>query len=247
MWSRPATFHSLVAELRATGIETRALTLPHHDLPPGAAAPAELARLRLQDYVAAIEREAAAMPRRPVLLGHSMGGLLAQLAAVRLQPPGLILLSTGPSATTGALSPAAAGTFWPIVRRWGWWRSATMLPADSARTGVFNGVSEPETKAALAELTWDSGTVLFQMAAPFLDSTAGARVDHARLTMPALVIAGADDRIVPAAVSRNTARKLPGAVDYEEWPGVGHWLFHDAVRPRVAAAVARFLASLSAN
>jgi pimeloyl-ACP methyl ester carboxylesterase len=72
-------------------------------------------------------------------------------------------------------------------------------------------------------------------------------MDYGRLTRPALVVTGRDDRIVPPAVSRRTARLLAAAgarVDYEEWPGVGHWLFHDAVRPRVAAVVSRFMASV---
>ncbi len=244
MWSRPSAFHLLRAELAAAGIETHAPALPFHDLPPGAPPPADLARLRLVDYVEAILGEAARLRSTPVLLGHSMGGLLAQLAALRLGPPGLILLGTAPSATTGAFSLAAARAVLPVIRRWGWWRSLTRLPPEAARAGVFNGVPAPEAEAAIAELTWDSGSVLFEILFPVLDPGRGVRVDHARLPCPALVIAGREDRIVPPAVSRRTARRLPGRVDYEEWPGVGHWFFHDAARPRLAAAISRFLSSL---
>ena len=247
MWSRPSTFTQLRAELEATGIRSAAITLPHHDIPPGAPAPAALATTRLADYVAALERDAAALGEPLVVLGHSMGGLLAQLLSVRIQPKGLILLSTAPSAQASAFSAASVRTMWSVTGKWGWWKEATLLDEDAARFGVYNGVPEAETRPALSELTWDSGPVLAQLAAPFLDPDKGAKVDYSRLTMPTLMITGLEDRIVPATVSRKTARHLSAAgarVDYEEWPNTGHWLFHDAVRPRVAAAISRFMASL---
>ncbi len=248
MWSRPSAFSTLRAELEAAGMPSVAVTLPHHDIPPGAPAPAPLGTLRLGDYVSALEREVADLGERPVILGHSMGGLLAQLLSVKVQPRGLVLLSTAPSAQASALSFSALKTMRRVTGRWGWWRTPTLLDPDSARWGVYNGVPEAEIRPALADLTWDSGAVMAQLAAPWLDSDKGARVDYGRLAIPALVITGLDDRIVPPAVSRKTARLLSSsgaAVDYEEWPRVGHWLFHDAVRPRVAASIARFMASLA--
>jgi pimeloyl-ACP methyl ester carboxylesterase len=248
MWSRPSAFTTLRAELEAAGLASVAVTLPHHDIPQGAAAPPALGRLKLADYVAALEREVADLGESPVLLGHSMGGLLAQLLAVKVQPKALVLLATAPSAQAPGLSLSAARTMWGVTGRWGWWREPTLLDAEHARTGVYNGVPEAELRPALADLTWDSGPVLAQIAAPWLDADKGSRVDYSRLAVPALVITGLDDRTVPPAASRKTARLLSAGgaqVDYEEWPHVGHWLFHDAVRPRVAASIARFMASLS--
>ncbi len=251
MWSRPSTFTQLRSELEAAGISSAAVTLPHHDVPPGAPAPAALGTLRIADYVAALEREAAALDGPIIVLGHSMGGLLAQLVSEIVQPKGLILLSTAPSAQAGgggaAFSAASLRTMWGVTGSWGWWNEPTRLPEDAARAGVYNGVPEAEIRPALAELTWDSGPVLAQIAAPFLDAEKGSRVTYQRLGMPSLVITGLEDRIVPAAVSRKTARLLASGgarVDYEEWPNVGHWLFHDAVRPKLAAAISRFVASL---
>ena len=251
MWSRPSTFAQLRSELEAVGISSAAVTLPHHDVPPGAPAPAALGTLRIADYVAALEREAATLDGPIIVMGHSMGGLLAQLVSERVQPKGLILLSTAPSAQAGAggaaFNPASLRTMWGVTGNWGWWNEPTSLPEDAARAGVFNGVPEAEIRPALTDLTWDSGPVLAQLAAPFLDPDKGSRVDYTKLKMPTLVITGLEDRIVPADVSRKTARLLSSAgarVDYEEWAGVGHWLFHDAVRPRLGAAISRFMASL---
>lgn len=252
MWSRPSTFTALRGELEASGIRSAAITLPYHDTPAGSPPPDGLAQIRIADYVAALEREAAAIDGPLVVVGHSMGGLLAQLLAARIRPVGLILLATAPSAQAAAGGAAISlGTIRTLSRilgrKWGWWKEAIRLDEEVARESVFNGVPEAELRPALAELAWDSGAVLRQVAAPFLDADKGSRVDYERLTMPSLVIAGRDDRIVDPAVSRKTARLLAAAgsrVDYEEWPGAGHWLFHDAVRPRLAAAISRFLLSL---
>jgi pimeloyl-ACP methyl ester carboxylesterase len=233
-------------ELEAAGIRTRAALLPFHAAPPGAPAPPGLAEVGLRDYVAALVEEVAALPEPPVLLGHSMGGLLAQLTAARTGARGLILLATAPSAQTVSPSLAQVQTLAGILRHWGWWRSATLPDAASVRRGVFNTVPDREAAAGIADITWDSGRVLAQIAAPFLDPGAESRVDYARLTMPALVVFGLQDRIATAATSRGTARRLMGPVDYLEWPDCGHWFFHDAIRPRLAAAIARFMASLSA-
>ncbi|MFQ3666555.1 MAG: alpha/beta fold hydrolase [Sphingomonadaceae bacterium] len=244
MWGRPSTFAQLAPELEAAGIASIAPALPFHDIPPGAPAPAELARMGLADYVAAIQSVAATLPEPPVLLGHSMGGLIAQLAAPAVGPRGLILLATAPSAQTLAPSLAQMRTLRRVTLRWGWWKAPTLPDADAARYGVFNGVSEAETAAGIAELTWDSGRVLAKIALPFLDSANSSRVAYDRLTMPALVLFGSQDRIATAATSRGTARRLRGRVDFEEWPDCGHWFFHDRIRPRLAERIARFLASL---
>lgn len=251
MWNRPSAFAGLRAHLEVVGIKSAAVTLPFHDVPSGAPAPEGLGTSRLDSYLAALERDAAALDGPIVILGHSLGGLLAQQLAAKLQPKGLILLAPAPSAqvSTGgtALSVSGMRTLWRILGRWGWWNEATRLDEETARQSVFNHVPEEDIRPALADLTWDSGAVLRQIAFPLLDPDKGSRVAYDRLTMPALVITGHDDRIIDPAVSRKTARLLAAAgsrVDYEEWPGVGHWMFHEAARAKLAATIARFLFAL---
>lgn len=249
MWSRPTVFAALRAELEAAGMASTAATLPWHDQPAGSPAPEALSTLGLADYVAALERDVALLPEAPVLMGHSMGGLLAQLLAARVRARGLILLATAPSAqaASAALGLDSLRTMAGVTRRWGWWRQPTLLDADHARRGVMNGVPAGEAAPAVADLTWDSGRVLRQVAAPWLDRSHASRVDFSRISGPALVITGTNDRTVPPAVSRKTARLLAAAgvqVDFEAWPDIGHWLFHTAARPRLAAAIARFMSSL---
>ncbi len=65
----------------------------------------------------------------------------------------------------------------------------------------------------------------------------GAEVE--RIAMPALVVHGSDDRIVPVENGRRLAARLPHA-DYVELPGYGHDLAQEAPE-ELAALIDAFL------
>lgn len=92
IWVGAHVWKDFGAYLAAQGYETYAVWLRHHQ--PGSD-PAQLEGLGLQDYaedVAAVVRELGS----PVLVGQSMGGLLAQIVATLTEPSGLALLSSAP-------------------------------------------------------------------------------------------------------------------------------------------------------
>ncbi|MEQ1543307.1 MAG: alpha/beta fold hydrolase [Novosphingobium sp.] len=51
---------------------------------------------RLKDYVADVRWAAEQMPRRPILVGHSLGGSIAQKLAAEAHYPALVLLAPSP-------------------------------------------------------------------------------------------------------------------------------------------------------
>ena len=246
MWSRPRVWDGLRARFDAAGHATYAPALPYHDVEPGTPPAAALGEVGIGDYVAFLTDQVRQLPAPPVIVGHSMGGMLAQLVAERTQPAGLVLLSPGPTASTGSISLAPLRTTLGVTTQKGWWKKPTLIDRERARWGIFNEVPSEIAEREIDALVPDSGRVLFQMAMPWADPAKGAKVDYIRLNMPALVVVGDRDRITPVATARATARQLTGRVDYRELSGVGHWLFHEPALTRTATEIEAFLKSLPA-
>lgn len=83
------------------GWEAHALSLRGH----GASEGQELVRCaRLRDYVADVEQVLAAMPVPPVLIGHSLGGMIVQKLLHRHTVPAAVLMASAPPhGTVGTL------------------------------------------------------------------------------------------------------------------------------------------------
>jgi pimeloyl-ACP methyl ester carboxylesterase len=244
MWGTPHLWSGLRAHFEALGHATSVPALPFHDADPGAPPDPKLGTTGIADYVDAIVADARAAPATPVIIGHSMGGMLAQLVAAKVQPQGLVLLSPAGTAQTARPSWSALKTMAGVMTGRSWWNSPTRIDRDRARWGIFNSVPPEIAEAEIDRLVWDSGRVTWQMGLPWLDRTRAATVDYARLTMPALVVVGEEDRITPVSIARATARELRGPVDYRELPGAGHWLFHEPVVSEAAGLIEGFLERL---
>jgi pimeloyl-ACP methyl ester carboxylesterase len=244
MWSTPATFDGLRPVLEAAGHATHAPALPFHDRPASLPPAPELGSLSITAYVDFIVAEAGKLGAPPVLVGHSMGCVVVQLAASRIPHAGIVLLAPAAAANAQAFSLDPVRTLKSVLTRWGWWDSPTLLDEAGARWGVMNGVPDADADQEVKRLVWDSGRVMAEMALPPLFGNV-TRVDYARLDQPALVIVGSEDRTTPPGIARATARNLGGRVDYHELPGMPHWLFWGDVERQMATLVTEWLASLA--
>lgn len=242
MWSTPAVFARVRAALEADGWETLAPALPFHDRDPSLPPPEGLGRLGIEDYAAYLVEIIRGLRVPPVIIGHSMGGMLAQCVAARVQHAGLVLLSTAGTAATPAISFDQLKTMKSVVLRWGWWEDPTRIEPEGAMWGIYNNVPEEVARAEIKALVWDSGRVLAEIMLPSLSKTRANTVDLAKLKAPALIVVGCEDRITLASVSRAVARKLGGVIDYHELPQTGHWLFWGDAEARTIALMQGWLA-----
>jgi len=96
-------FEEWTEYFQALGYKCYSPDLPYHDQGPHASADPRLASTGLLDYAHWLESyiDSLDLDTPPILIGHSMGGLLAQMLAARAKASAIVLLA--PSAPWGVL------------------------------------------------------------------------------------------------------------------------------------------------
>lgn len=237
----PWAWDGFAAQFHAAGHKVHAPALRFHD---GKKPPAALGTTGLGDYTADLEQMIAGLKAPPILVGHSMGGLLAQMVAARKKAAALVLLAPSPP---WGVSPASLGEiaaaqamflnpgFWTQVlepdRGIALSQSLHLLPRE-ARDAVFGRFGPESGRAMLEIMHWG------------LDMARASKVDADAVTCPLLLLTGAEDRVnAPGTVTR-IAERYGARATLEVWPGMGHWLIGEPGWEKLAARALDWLKRL---
>jgi alpha-beta hydrolase superfamily lysophospholipase len=240
MWSRPWVWDPWRDLLVAAGYTCQAITLPGHEALPGEPAPAGLGQLSIQDYVAAVQKVVESSPTPPILIGHSMGGLIAQMVAAqagvasRFKVAAVVGVN---SAAPGAVFPLRPVTLPGTLRHFAnplLWRLPFRLNSWEARYLLFNAFDPVAADEMASQIVFESGRVAWQIGFGPLNLAGSNRVDKSQITAPLLLLAGEKDRIVPIGASRAVARWYGSQAVCREYPQHAHWLLGE---PAFEAAV----------
>ena len=224
MWGSPKLWENFVARFEATGYKTQCVTLRHHDKLITEPAPEGLGTTSLQDYVDDVVEVVNALDDKPILVGHSMGGLIAQMVAARTDIAAVIALTPAPPAGVLALKPSTIKVFRKILFSKKFWKNPTRLDWDAARYGLYHNLPEDEARAHYADMVWESGKATYEIAFWTLDRTKAAKLNRANIDCPVLMISGGKDRTVDASVVKASAKRYKGKAEYVDLPEHSHWL-----------------------
>ena len=174
-------------------------------------------------------------PELPLfLIGESMGGAVALLA----DPPGIQGMILSAPAIWG-------GPYLPWFMRAPLAAAMRALPALAANAGV-GGIAASDNRAALERFGRDP-LALREIRVDVIGGMV-AMMDQAVAALPALgagtptvVMVGAKDAVVPAAIARRALRDA-GARRVAFYPEGWHLLLRDRIRKEVAADMLRFMA-----
>ena len=226
----------------AAGFETHAPNLPHHER---GADLEQLAQTGLKDYAHALVRYMRTLRAPPVLVGHSLGGLVVQLAAAQMQPAGIVLLA--PSAPWGVLPTTLDehGNHFGLTLLGDYWRRPIPPDYRVARGTTLDRLSREDARRAFARFVPESGRAIREAVQWWLDHSMASQAPVYRIAAPVLALAGGKDRVNPASTVRRLAARFPnGQAHFHEFPEMSHWL----VGEPEAAEVAQFaLAWMSAR
>lgn len=188
---------------------------------PGHAPGEDVAGLSMTVYARALAALCAEQSEPPLLIGHSMGGLVAQMAADRVKVAGLILLApSSPWGVAGQSLEEAASAF-SLFSLGAYWLGSVQPDLSVTARYSLDQMDASAQAAVFERMTPESGRALFEVLNWWLDPTMTTSVRNAG-GAPTLTIAGGADLINPPLTVRRTAERLGGA--YLELDGMSHWL-----------------------
>lgn len=205
--------------------------------------PDDLGQLTLRDYIDAAAEKAGELAARtgakPAVMGHSMGGLIAQKLAERGDvSAGVFLTPASPEGCT-VFDLAILRTFWSVVSK-----GQKNLPGQAVKVGrngfswgVLNAVERNRHDAIYARALYDSGQVYADLAQP-------PAVEETRITIPTLTIGAKRDRATVIRAVRKVGEKYAHAAypgDYLEYANHAHWIVDEPGSDKVASDILMWL------
>jgi non-heme chloroperoxidase len=188
-----------------------------------------------------------ALVAKPAVIGHSFGGLLAQILAGRGQSRATVAIDAAPFRGVLPLPISSLRAAFPDLGNPANRHRAVPLTFEQFRFSFANAVEESEAKQLYADFAVPaSGAPLFQAATANLNPKTEAKVDtHNHERGPLLIISGEKDNTVPRAISEAAFKKQQHNSDVTEFveiPGRGHALTIDSGWREVADTALAFIA-----
>ena len=174
-------------------------------------------------YAEIISREA----ERPILIGHSFGGLFVQMLLDRgLGAAGIAIDSVSPKGVFNLYPTVLKGMSFPLFVPAGWKKIIRISQKRFAYAFIDKMSGEDQARIYNEEVVPETGRIFWQAAlAPFNDLSKINFANDKRA--PMLIVAGSEDKIVPAKVNFSNYKKYivsKARTDFKEFPGRTHYI-----------------------
>jgi non-heme chloroperoxidase len=172
------------------------------------------------------------LEQKPAVMGHSTGGLLAQIIAGRGLSAATVAIDPGPFRGVLPLPVAALRSAGPVLKNPLNRGRAVTLTLDQFKYGWANALDDDEAKQLYQEFHVAApGVALMQMANANVNPWTEAKVDTKNPDRgPLLIIDGEKDHTVPWAIanaSYKRQKRNQGVTEIKQMPNRGHALTID--------------------
>jgi pimeloyl-ACP methyl ester carboxylesterase len=229
LWLSPRSWEGWVARFEDSGHEVHAPAWPRmqgevEDIRRDPSSLNGLGLTEIVDHYADFVRGLD----RPLIIGHSFGGLVTELLLDRGLGAAAVALSPAPVKGVLRLPIAQLRSAFPALKNPANRKRTVELTPQQFHYAFTNTMSESDAKAAYDRYEVPSpARPLFQAAFANLNPNAPSKIDFHKDDRPPLLIVGAGrDHTVPASVSKEAAHRLgksKAMVEYVEYPGRPHF------------------------
>lgn len=229
MWEGAWLWKGYLDFFSSCGYTCYALNLRGHD---GSKPATDIGKVSIHDYIADA-RTVAEELNNPVLIGHSMGGLLVQKLAELLEPPAIVAIA--PAAPRGIFALKTWAVFQAALRHSPEiFLRRPLMPSKATMLRLeLNRLPPDEQDRIYSVQMPESGRQTFDIAVK------GLPVDASKVGCPVLVIGATEDQITAAKMVKKIARKYQA--DYKEYDGFAHMIVLEPGWERVAQDIATWL------
>jgi pimeloyl-ACP methyl ester carboxylesterase len=230
MWMTPLSWEHWAARFREQGHDVLAPAWPGLEAEPEELRrdPSPLKGLSITDIVDHYDRIIRGLDQPPVIVGHSFGGLVAQLLADRGLGTAVVSLDTAAPKGVLKLPLSTLRAAWPALRNPFGKNNVVPLTRDQFYWCFTNALTR-EASDAVYDRYYIPGSArpFFQAGYANANPNAVTKVDYKNPSRPPLLlVTGTEDRICPPSVNESNwkkQRQAPSSTEHKEYPGRCHF------------------------
>jgi pimeloyl-ACP methyl ester carboxylesterase len=241
MWGGAWCWDNYKQFFEKNGYQCFTPTLRYHDVDPKENPHPELGTTSVMDYVSDLQKYILSLDQKPILMGHSMGGLLAQILGSQGLASSLVLLTPAPPRGIKGFDLSLIKSFWAILKHWGFWRNPIRPSFNEAVYSVLHLLPEKDQKTVYEKMVYESGRAATEIGLWIFDPNKTSKVDASSVNYPVLVVAGTKDRITPPFLARKIAEKYHTVSTYKEFENHAHYVIGEQNWENIAEFIYEWL------
>lgn len=222
-WMHTSSWDKFRGAFEAAGYTTYAPAWPYLEGKPAelrANPDKRLGKLTFKDIVDHYQAVIEKLPEKPLIVGHSMGGLITQLlldrglgvAGIAMDPGPIAGALPGPVSLLAALPPILKGPSFPHL-----------ISREGFASNFANTLTPAEQQVAYDDYVVPTSSRIFYQAALMIGTKANVKARK----QPLLVISAEHDRTVTPYLARaiyNVQKKAPARTDFHQFENRSHFL-----------------------
>lgn len=238
-WGNGPSMNALKIKLEKLGFNVHTPSLRYHDIPYDEALK-KVGDVSLMDYMDDIISIVETCEEPPIVLGHSLGTIVAQMVAQRVDLAGLVLLGTAPTSDMFAFYPGLMISFFGHFLQWNFWKK----PLEPNKRAVYKYAMPKQHKAMkdrlYAETMPESGLAYTEVVFSLFDPKNAATIDRSQINCPILIVVGTDDLLTVPKIAKDTVEKYGDQAKAVMIDGADHYYVEGLYTDQVVYQIERW-------